>query len=74
VGFDRIRRVEKRLVAAINGPDGGSGVEVALLCDIQIDRAGVRAEIPEIDLGVPSGITVWPLPRGRWHPARSTCS
>jgi enoyl-CoA hydratase/carnithine racemase len=59
--FDGIRRVEKPLVAAINGPAVGSGLEVALLCDVRIAHAGVRVGIPDIDLGVPSAITAWLL-------------
>jgi enoyl-CoA hydratase/carnithine racemase len=59
--FDAIRRVEKPLVAAVNGPAVGSGLEVALLCDLRIAHAGVRVGIPDIDLGVPSAITAWLL-------------
>jgi enoyl-CoA hydratase/carnithine racemase len=59
--FGGIRRVEKPLVAAVNGPAIGSGLDVALLCDFRIAHAGVRVGIPDIDLGVPSAITAWLL-------------
>jgi enoyl-CoA hydratase/carnithine racemase len=59
--FDTIRRVEKPLVAALNGPAVGSGLDVALLCDVRIGHPGVRVGIPDIDLGVPSAITAWLL-------------
>jgi enoyl-CoA hydratase/carnithine racemase len=52
----RMNRLDKVFVAAINGPAGGGGCELALACDLRYmaDDAGMIG-LPEMSLGFPPG-------------------
>lgn len=68
-GHDMIRRVKtlkKPLVAAINGPALGGGLELALACDYRVAtyEAPTRFGLPEVQLGLlPGGGGTQLLPR-----------
>jgi enoyl-CoA hydratase/carnithine racemase len=54
--FNRMNRLDKVFVAAINGLAMGGGCELALACDIRIMAAGDgRIGLPEITLGLIPG-------------------
>jgi enoyl-CoA hydratase/carnithine racemase len=48
---DAIRALRKPVVAAVNGPALGGGLELALGCDIRLAAAGATFAAPEIKLG-----------------------
>lgn len=53
--FSRIERSEKPMLAAINGPCIGGGLELALACHIRVAAAGATIGLPEIKLGLIPG-------------------
>jgi enoyl-CoA hydratase/carnithine racemase len=57
--YDLVRRIEKPLVAAVNGIAAGSGFQFALLMDFRIGHAGVKMGQPEINNGIPSVVGPW---------------
>ena len=50
--FDDIETLEKPVIAAINGPCAGGGVELAISCDFRIASADAVFTLPEINIGV----------------------
>lgn len=50
--YDFLERLEKPVIAAINGVCVGGGIEIALSCDIRLAKAGVRIGFPEYKLGL----------------------
>ncbi|OGN99237.1 MAG: 3-hydroxyacyl-CoA dehydrogenase [Chloroflexi bacterium RBG_13_51_52] len=53
--FTRIETYSKPVIAAINGPAMGGGVELALTCDIRIMNKTAMLRLPEITLGLLPG-------------------
>jgi enoyl-CoA hydratase/carnithine racemase len=68
---DRLRRQRLPLVAAVNGPALGGGLELALACDVVVAAAGARFGFPEIQLGVFPGSLALPLALGALGPHRT---
>jgi enoyl-CoA hydratase/3-hydroxyacyl-CoA dehydrogenase len=53
--FTRIETYPKPVIAAINGPAMGGGLELALACDIRIMNKTAQLRLPEITLGLLPG-------------------
>ncbi len=53
--IDKIEKIEKPVIAAINGFALGGGCEIALACDLRIAAENVRLGLPEITLGIIPG-------------------
>lgn len=79
--------IDKPLIAALHGYVLGSGIEIALCCDIRLASDDARFGLPEIGLGIiPAAGGTQTLPRvtggasaldmlltGRWVPAKEAC-
>lgn len=50
--FDRLEQLEKPVIAAINGPCVGGGVDLVLACDLRIAVEDAFFLIPEVRLGL----------------------
>jgi enoyl-CoA hydratase/3-hydroxyacyl-CoA dehydrogenase len=53
--FTRIETYPKPVIAAINGPAMGGGLELALACDIRIMSKRAQLRLPELTLGIIPG-------------------
>jgi enoyl-CoA hydratase len=53
--LNKIEASEKLVIAAINGPCLGGGLELALCCHIRVAAEGARLGQPEINLGIIPG-------------------
>jgi enoyl-CoA hydratase/3-hydroxyacyl-CoA dehydrogenase len=53
--FTRIETYHKPVIAAINGPAMGGGLELALACDIRIMNTTAMVRLPELTLGLLPG-------------------
>jgi len=53
--FTRIETYSRPVIAAINGPAIGGGLELALACDIRIMNKTARLRLPELNLGLTPG-------------------
>ena len=62
--YERIDRFPRPVIAAIDAPAYGGGLELAMACDARIAAEDVRLGLPEVKLGVfPSGGGTQRLPR-----------
>lgn len=52
--IEKIRRLEKPVVAAVNGACLGAGLELAIGCDIVVAADRAVFGMPEIEVGIPS--------------------
>lgn len=53
--FDRLARLSKPTVAALNGPAFGGGLELAAACDIRVMVPGATLALPEAAVGIVPG-------------------
>jgi len=53
--FTRIETYPKAVIAAINGPAIGGGLEIALACDIRVMSTRAQLRLPELTLGLIPG-------------------
>lgn len=55
--FQRLQRLKVPVVAAIEGPCLGGGLELALFCDVRVasDHAATQIGLPEVKLGILPG-------------------
>jgi 3-hydroxypropionyl-coenzyme A dehydratase len=53
--LNKIERMEKPVIAAINGFALGGGCELALVCDIRIAASTAKIGQPEVTIGIPPG-------------------
>ena len=59
-----MRKLEKPIIAAVNGYALGAGIEVALMCDLRIAAASAKFGVPDAHLGIsPGGGMTYLLPR-----------
>jgi enoyl-CoA hydratase/carnithine racemase len=62
--FNKIETFSKAIIAAINGPCLGGGLELALACHMRVADEGAQLGLPEIKLGlIPGGGGTQRLPR-----------
>ena len=62
--WGQLYRLEKPVVAAVQGYCIGSGLEIALLCDLRIAASGTVFAMPEVHLGmIPAAGGTQTLPR-----------
>ncbi len=53
--FDHVERLEKPVIAAVNGFALGGGLELAMSCHIRVASDNARMGLPEVSLGVIPG-------------------
>ena len=53
--LNKIEKMEKPVIAAINGFALGGGCELALVCDIRIASDNAKIGQPEVTIGIPPG-------------------
>jgi enoyl-CoA hydratase len=53
--FDRLARLSKPTIAALNGPAFGGGLELAAACDIRVMVPGATLALPEAGVGIVPG-------------------
>ena len=53
--LNKLERLEKPVIAAINGFALGGGCELALVCDLRICSSNAKIGQPEVTIGIPPG-------------------
>lgn len=53
--LNKIERIEKPVLGAINGYALGGGCELAMVCDIRIASSNAKLGQPEVTIGIPPG-------------------
>lgn len=53
--FDRLARLAKPTIAALNGHAFGGGLELAAACDIRVMAPNARLALPEVSIGIVPG-------------------
>src|SRR5687767_11060706 len=53
--LNKIERIEKPVIGAINGFALGGGCELAMVCDIRIASSNAKLGQPEVTIGIPPG-------------------
>jgi enoyl-CoA hydratase len=57
--YNAIRRLDKPLIAQLNGVAAGSAFQVAIMCDIRVGHPGVTMGQPEINSAIASTLGPW---------------
>src|SRR5215217_4217776 len=53
--LNKIEKLEKPVIAAINGYALGGGCQIALACDIRVASSNAKLGQPEVTIGIPPG-------------------
>ncbi|MEW9670499.1 enoyl-CoA hydratase/isomerase family protein [Ammoniphilus sp. 3BR4] len=53
--FEKLERLSKPVIAAVNGLALGGGTELALVCDLRISSDKAKFALPEVNLGIIPG-------------------